>query len=141
MGTLPVFVKLHLSLASPPPREGSQLLKLYFIPTYPKTLTTKPTRPVVSASIQPSFHPVLYKNSLFLGYRIQGDVGLPCDSGPLVNGVVEFVGVPKGDKGTQVYAMTLLRQIKWPRMLWSQGTPSSNSPVYFCIHFPHHSSY
>lgn len=43
------------------------------------------------------------KKSLFLGYRIQGDVGPPGDPGrPLVNGVVEFVGIPKADKGTQV---------------------------------------
>lgn len=43
------------------------------------------------------------KKSLFLGYRIQGDVGPPGDPGrPLVNGVVELVGFPKGDKGTKV---------------------------------------
>lgn len=42
-------------------------------------------------------------NSLFLGYGIQGDVGLPGDPGqPMINGVVEFVGFPKGDKGMQV---------------------------------------
>lgn len=30
-------------------------------------------------------------------------MGLPGDPGqPMVNGVVEFVGLPKGDKGTQV---------------------------------------
>lgn len=42
-------------------------------------------------------------SSLFLGYGIQGDVGLPGDPGqPMINGVVEFVGFPKGDKGKQV---------------------------------------
>ena len=30
-------------------------------------------------------------------------MGLPGDPGqPMINGVVEFVGFPKGDKGTQV---------------------------------------
>lgn len=42
-------------------------------------------------------------SSLLLGYGIQGDVGLPGDPGqPMINGVVEFVGFPKGDKGMQV---------------------------------------
>lgn len=38
-----------------------------------------------------------------LGYAVQGEVGLPGDPGqPMVNGAVEFLGFPKGHKGTQV---------------------------------------
>lgn len=109
--TLPVSLKLLLTLTSPPPHEGSQLLKVHFITVSLKPSPQNQLAPVVAASVQPPLHPVLYKNSLFLGYRIQGDVGLLGDPG-----VVEFVGVPKGDKGTQVCAMVLLRRIKWTRI-------------------------
>lgn len=41
--------------------------------------------------------------SLFPGYGVQGDVGLPGDHGqPMINGIVELLGYPKGDKGMQV---------------------------------------
>lgn len=53
------------------------------------------------------------KNFLFLGCRIQGDVGQTGDPGrPLANGGVELVGFPKGDKGAQVCGMMLFREIK-----------------------------
>lgn len=48
-------------------------------------------------------------SSLFLGYGIQGDVGTPGDPGqPLINGVVELMGFPKGSKGMQVRWKTQL---------------------------------
>lgn len=59
-------------------------------PSYPHASNPlhKSNSPCPSASVQLSFHPILYKNSLFIGYCIQGDVGLPGVPGcPLVNGV------------------------------------------------------
>lgn len=45
----------------------------------------------------------LVNRSLSLGYEIQGDAGLPGDPGqPMINGIVEFVGFSKGNKGLQV---------------------------------------
>lgn len=100
--------------------------------------SNSPRRVCFRPAIRPS---CLYKNSLFLGYHTQGDVGLPGDPGrPLVNGFAEF-GVPKGNKGTQVCVLTLLTEIKRTKMSLSQGTPSSYSLIQFCSHFPHHSSH
>lgn len=59
-------------------------------------------------------------SSLFLGYGLQGDVGLPGDPGqPMINGVVEFVGFPKGDKGMQVCWKKKLRLVSESTSLMS----------------------
>lgn len=56
---------------------------------------------------------------VFLGYAVQGEVGLPGDPGqPMVNGAVEFLGFPKGHKGTQVCCHSVKTDIS------AAGTPS-----------------
>lgn len=67
-----------------------------------------------------------------LGYAVQGEVGLPGDPGqPMVNGGVEFLGFPKGHKGTQVCRCS----VKTNRnRISSQSAPHPHPPAR-----PHHS--
>lgn len=87
-----------LRLLRLPRRPSARQLVLH---KHPRALPRFPTA-LLLGSPPPSLSPGVNR-SLFLGYGIQGDVGLPGDPGqPMINGVVEFVGSPKGDKGTQV---------------------------------------
>lgn len=88
---------LSLGAQQPPPVVSSTVV-----------LNSAPPRPVNTPSPHAASFPAgaavtNINSSLSLGYGIQGDVGVPGDPGqPMINGVVEFVGFPKGDKGTQV---------------------------------------
>lgn len=69
---------------------------------------------------------------IFLGYAVQGEVGLPGDPGqPMVNGAVEFLGFPKGHKGIQVCCQNGKSDISAAGSAQTKSVPRlyTNNPV------------
>lgn len=69
---------------------------------------------------------------VFLGYAVQGEVGLPGDPGqPMINGAVEFLGFPKGHKGIQVCCQNVKTDISAAGFAQVKNVPRlyTNNPV------------
>lgn len=98
---------LHQHILTPPQEQTHSQPLPNPTPTPPP-----PSAATIHLLVLPVITVTTLNSCVFLGYGVQGEVGLPGDPGqPMVNGAVEFLGFPKGHKGIQVCSQNVKTDI------------------------------